>query len=65
MAIGIQSPEIQEYFNKLFSAILLEQQKIDHIKGADESKLDILATKLKEYEQLKGRGFFFSIYGIR
>lgn len=59
MTIGVQSAEIQEHFNKLFSAILLEQQKIDHIKQADEDKLDLLATKLKEYEQLKGRGFFY------
>ncbi|MDO9183925.1 MAG: aminotransferase class III-fold pyridoxal phosphate-dependent enzyme [Bacteriovorax sp.] len=60
MAIGVQSTEIQEHFNKLFSAILLEQQKIDHIKPADEDKKEILNAKLKEYEQLKGRGFFYA-----
>jgi 4-aminobutyrate aminotransferase-like enzyme len=60
MTLGIQSPEIQEHFNKLFSAILLEQQKFDHIKPADSDKVEILATKLKEYEQLKGRGFFYN-----
>ncbi|MGZ3788446.1 MAG: aminotransferase class III-fold pyridoxal phosphate-dependent enzyme [Bacteriovorax sp.] len=60
MAIGVQSNEIHEHFNKLFSAILMEQQKFDHIKPADEDKKELLAAKLKEYEQLKGRGFFFA-----
>jgi len=59
MSIGVQSQNINEHFNKLFSAILLEQQKIDHIKPADEDKKELLSTKLKEYESLKGRGFFF------
>ena len=59
MAIGVQSSEIHEHFNKLFSAILMEQQKFDHIKPADEDKKELLTSKLKEYEQLKGRGFFF------
>ncbi len=59
MAIGVQSAEIQEHFNKLFTSILLEQQKYDHIKPADEDKKELLASKLKEYEQLKGRGFFY------
>ena len=60
MSIGVQSNEIHEHFNKLFSAILFEQQKIDHIKPADEDKKELLAKKLKEYEQLKGRGFFYN-----
>ncbi len=60
MVMGVQSTEIQEHFNRLFSAILLEQQKIDHIKPADDDKKEMLAIKLKEYEQLKGRGFFYA-----
>ena len=60
MAFGVQSTEIQEHFNKLFSAILFEQQKFDHIKPADENKKELLSSKLKEYEQLKGRGFFYA-----
>jgi 4-aminobutyrate aminotransferase-like enzyme len=60
MTIGVYSPEIQEHFNKLFSAILTEQQKFDHIKSADQDKKELLSTKLKEYEQLKGRGFFYA-----
>ncbi len=59
MTIGVQSNEIHEHFNKLFSAILFEQQKFDHIKPADEDKKELLAQKLKEYEALKGRGFFY------
>ena len=59
MAIGVQSPDINEHFNKLFTSILLEQQKFDKIKPADEDKKEILAQKLKEYEGLKGRGFFY------
>lgn len=59
MSIGVDSKEIQEHFNKLFSSILLEQQKINKIKPADEDKKELLTQKLKEYESLKGRGFFF------
>jgi 4-aminobutyrate aminotransferase-like enzyme len=59
MTIGVQSNEIHEHFNKLFSAILFEQQKLNKIKPADEDKKELLSQKLKEYETLKGRGFFF------
>jgi 4-aminobutyrate aminotransferase-like enzyme len=59
MTIGVQSNEIHEHFNKLFSAILFEQQKLNKIKPADEDKKELLSQKLKEYESLKGRGFFF------
>ena len=38
---------------------MFEQQKFDHIKPADEDKKELLAQKLKEYEALKGRGFFY------
>lgn len=60
MAIGVLSNEINEHFNKLFSAILIEQQKFNKIKSADEDKKDLIVTKLKEYESLRGRGFFFN-----
>jgi 4-aminobutyrate aminotransferase-like enzyme len=59
MSYGVQSPAITEQFDKLFSSILLEQQKINRIKPADENKKELLSEKLKEYEALKGRGFFF------
>jgi 4-aminobutyrate aminotransferase-like enzyme len=60
MALGVQSSEINEHFNKLFSAILLEQQKFNKIKNADEDKKDLIPNKLKEYESLRGRNFFFN-----
>lgn len=59
MAMGVQSQNIHEHFNMLFSAILLEQQKFDKLKAADENKKELLSEKLKEYESLKGRGFFY------
>lgn len=59
MAIGVQSTDINEHFNKLFTAILLEQQKFDKIRPADEDKKELITQKLKEYETLKGRGFFY------
>jgi 4-aminobutyrate aminotransferase-like enzyme len=60
MALGVQSPEINEHFNKLFSAILIEQQKFNKVVPADQDKKNILEQKLKEYESLRGRGFFFN-----
>ena len=59
MSVGVQSSAIQEHFDKLFSSILIEQQKINHVKAPDENKKEFLNEKLKEYENLKGRGFFF------
>ena len=59
MSVGVQSSAIQEHFDKLFSSILIEQQKINYVKAPDENKKEILNEKLKEYENLKGRGFFF------
>jgi 4-aminobutyrate aminotransferase-like enzyme len=59
MSYGVQSPAIQEHFNQLFSSILLEQQKFNHVQATDENKTAALDEKLKEYESLKGRGFFF------
>jgi 4-aminobutyrate aminotransferase-like enzyme len=59
MTIGVQSADINEHFNKLFTSILMEQQKFDAVKPPEESKKELLAHKLKEYEALKGRGFFY------
>jgi 4-aminobutyrate aminotransferase-like enzyme len=59
MTIGVQSADINEHFNRLFTSILMEQQKFDAIKAPEESKKELLAQKLKEYEGLKGRGFFY------
>lgn len=59
MAIGVQSETINENLNRLFSSILLEQQKFDSIKPADPTKADLLTMKTEEYAKLKGRGTFF------
>jgi 4-aminobutyrate aminotransferase-like enzyme len=59
MTIGVQSADINEHFNKLFTSILMEQLKFDAVKPPEESKKELLAQKLKEYEGLKGRGFFY------
>lgn len=59
MAIGVQSAEINDQFNKLFSSILIEQQKFDQIKPPDPTKVDLLTQKTQEYEKLKGRGTFY------
>ncbi len=60
MSIGVENSEIHEHFNKLFSAILIEQQKYNHVKGPDANKEKLIAEKLKEFEMLRGRGFFFN-----
>ncbi len=59
MAMGIDTKDVNDQINKLFSTILVEQQKIDRIHPSDPQKKDLLDQKLKEYEMLKGRGFFF------
>jgi len=60
MSFGVQSAEINEQLNKLFSSILFEQQKINKVKSCDPDKVELLTQKLKEYETLRGRGFFFN-----
>ncbi|OUR92868.1 hypothetical protein A9Q84_20355 [Halobacteriovorax marinus] len=60
MTTGVSNQEIHDLSNKLFSSILLEQQKYMAIKGPDEDKKHLSDSILQEYEQLKGRGFFFN-----
>ena len=60
MNIGVSNEEIHELSNKLFSSILLEQQKYMGVKEADEDKKHLSEAILKEYEGLKGRGFFYN-----
>jgi 4-aminobutyrate aminotransferase-like enzyme len=59
MSFGIETKEIQDLTNKLFSAILIEQQKINKIRPADEDKKNLTHSALQEYAICKGRGFFF------
>lgn len=49
-----------ESFDQLFSAILLEQQKINKIKGPDPGKEHLIENKLKDFERARGRGFFYN-----
>lgn len=60
MIHGVQSGQIQELSNKLFSEILLEQSKIMGVKAADEDKKHLAEEVINEYASLKGRGFFFN-----
>jgi 4-aminobutyrate aminotransferase-like enzyme len=60
MGLGVKSTEIEENINKLFSSILLEQQKYNQVKAPDEDKTHLIAAKLEEFSQLRGRGFFYN-----
>lgn len=61
MSNGIQNNRIDEHLNLLFSEILLGQQEYSKLREADEDKLDLIPQKLKEYEEVRGRGFFFPL----
>jgi 4-aminobutyrate aminotransferase/(S)-3-amino-2-methylpropionate transaminase len=57
---GVFSETIEKQIDQLFSSILIEQKKFDHIKGPDEDKKDLFKTKLAEYQKRRGRDYFFS-----
>ncbi len=57
---GVKNEQIQDQINKLFSSILVEQQKSMTLKGPDDEKSKITETILKDYEKARGRGFFFN-----
>lgn len=59
MINGVNTKEIEEHTHQLFSSILKEQQKYNHLKGAEEGSQHLIESELKKYEKLKGRGFFF------
>ena len=61
MSNGIHNNRIDEHLNLLFSEILLGQQEYSKLREADEDKLDLIPQKLKEYEEVRGRGFFFPL----
>lgn len=52
-------PEMKLQFDQLFSSILVEQQKHQGIKAADSDKEEAQEQLLKQYEQDRGRGFFY------
>ena len=57
--MGVDNKEISLSTDHLFSAILLEQQKINAIRPADVHKKEYSNKLLSEYESLRGRGFFY------
>lgn len=61
MSLGIQNKKIDDQINHLFSEILIAQQEYCQLKDADPDKAELLTQKLKEYESLRGRGFFFPL----
>ncbi len=61
MSTGIQNNRIDEHLNLLFSEILLAQQEFSQLREPDLDKLDLIPQKLKEYEEVRGRGFFFPL----
>ena len=60
MSINATNPTIQKHFDQLFSEILIEQQKINKIKSADEDKKEITKDLLNSFNNYRGRGFFFN-----
>jgi 4-aminobutyrate aminotransferase-like enzyme len=61
MSTGIQNNRIDEYLNLLFSEILLGQQEYSQLRQPHADKLELIPQKLKEYEEVRGRGFFFPL----
>ncbi len=60
MGLGVNTPDIQQQMDQLFSSILLEQQKFNKIQKADESKKQHMLEKIKTFETYRGRAFFYS-----
>jgi len=60
MDIRVSNSEIQDQMNKLFSSILLEQQKYMQVKKADEDKEHLVEKQLQEYTGNRGKGFFYN-----
>ena len=58
--MGVETQEISSHTDKLFSAILLEQQKINAVKSADSVNKEQSDSLLREYANLRGRDFFYS-----
>lgn len=56
---GVESKDISDLSNKLFSAILLEQQKFNQVRPADPERAPAMKKIIEEYKTLKGKGAFF------
>lgn len=59
MTLGAQNDQISRQMDELFSSILIEQQKYSQIKAGNPDKKERLKKILTDYEQIKGRGFFY------
>lgn len=60
MPSGVKNPTIQSHLDNLFSAVLEEQKKYMGVKPADPVKAKEQVDRLKQYEDSRGRGFFYS-----
>ncbi|HLE10311.1 MAG: hypothetical protein A2504_04565 [Bdellovibrionales bacterium RIFOXYD12_FULL_39_22] len=60
MNLGAENNEIKEQINKLFSSILIEQQKINAIKGPDVGKENLIQTILDDFASDRGATLFFN-----
>ncbi len=56
------SSDMQNQIDQLFSTILKQQTKINHIKDADEDKKHLTAEYLDKFSNLRGRGFFYNYF---
>ena len=57
MEAGVNSKEIQDQMNSLFSSILIEQQKINSVKGPSDKNLQ--KNLLESFQSDRGQKFFF------
>jgi len=59
MTSGTKNPEIEKKINELYSLILKKQESINQIQAADPSKKGLIESKLKTFEDNRGKGFFY------
>lgn len=57
MEAGVNSKEIQDQMNSLFSSILIEQQKINSVKGPTDKNLQ--KNLLQSFQAVRGQKLFF------
>jgi 4-aminobutyrate aminotransferase-like enzyme len=58
MEAGVNSKEIQDQMNSLFSSILIEQQKINSVKGPTDK--NVQKSLLEAFEKDRGNKFFYN-----
>lgn len=60
MNLGVMNTDIQDQIYKLFSSILVEQQKFDSIKTANPDKRHLTESILNEFTGLRGNKFIYN-----